>query len=85
MSDEEREKLIEKIAQNIGVACGYRMTPTRRFIVQSHARVMLEVAEPVIREQCAKICARRYMGYNTREDMEALRCAAAIREGGKNE
>lgn len=30
-------------------------------------------------EACAKICEARYMGDNNREDMEARRCAAAIR------
>jgi hypothetical protein len=32
------------------------------------------------REACAKVCEARYMGDNNREDMEARRCAAAIRE-----
>jgi hypothetical protein len=32
------------------------------------------------REACAKVCQARYMGDNNREDMEARRCAAAIRE-----
>lgn len=31
-------------------------------------------------EAAAVVCARRYMGDNNREDMEARRCAAAIRE-----
>jgi hypothetical protein len=31
------------------------------------------------REACAKLCDKRYMGDNNREDMEAKRCAAAIR------
>ena len=31
------------------------------------------------RESCAKVCEARYMGDNNREDMEARRCAAAIR------
>jgi hypothetical protein len=31
------------------------------------------------REACAKVCDKRYMGDNNREDMEAKRCAAAIR------
>jgi hypothetical protein len=34
------------------------------------------------REACAKVCDARYMGDNNREDMEARRCAAAIRERG---
>ncbi len=38
------------------------------------------------REACAKVCDARYMGDNNREDMEARRCAAAIRARGiKNE
>ena len=32
------------------------------------------------REACAKVCESRFMGDLTREDMEARRCAAAIRE-----
>ena len=31
------------------------------------------------REACARVCEARYMGDNNREDMEARRCAAAIR------
>jgi len=31
-------------------------------------------------EQCAKVCQDRYMGDNTREDMEARRCAEAVME-----
>lgn len=36
------------------------------------------------REACAKVCEARYMGDLTREDMEAKRCAEAIRarDGG---
>ena len=35
------------------------------------------------REACAKACDKRYMGDNNREDMEAKRCAAAIRARSK--
>jgi hypothetical protein len=31
------------------------------------------------REACARLCDARYMGDNNREDMEARRCADAIR------
>ena len=34
------------------------------------------------REACAKVCESRYMGDNNREDMEARRCAVAIRTRG---
>jgi hypothetical protein len=35
------------------------------------------------REACAKMCEARYMGDNNREDMEARRCADAIRARGQ--
>ena len=35
------------------------------------------------REACAAVCDARYMGDNNREDMEARRCAAAIRARGE--
>lgn len=35
------------------------------------------------REECARLCDARYMGDNNREDMEARRCAAAIRARGQ--
>jgi hypothetical protein len=35
------------------------------------------------REACAKVCDARYMGDNNREDMEARRCAEAIRARGR--
>jgi hypothetical protein len=34
------------------------------------------------REACAKVCEARFMGDLNREDMEARRCAAAIRARG---
>ena len=44
---------------------------------QLRAQLAKAVAEE--REACAKVCDDRYMGDNNREDMEAKRCAAAIR------
>ena len=35
------------------------------------------------REACAKLCESRFMGDLNREDMEARRCAAAIRARGE--
>jgi hypothetical protein len=35
------------------------------------------------REECAKVCEARYMGDNNREDMEAKKCAKAIRSRGQ--
>ena len=41
-----------------------------------HFAALIASAE---REACAKVCDSRYMGDNTREDMEAKRCARDIR------
>ena len=35
------------------------------------------------REECARVCEARFMGDLNREDMEARRCAAAIRARGE--
>lgn len=43
---------------------------------------MLAQRERETIERCAKVCDARYMGDNNREDMEARRCAAAIRALG---
>ncbi len=40
---------------------------------------MIDSAAAAEREACAQACDARYMGDNNREDMEAKRCAAAIR------
>ena len=51
------------------------------------ARVALAAVIPLIqaqeREACAAVCEARYMGDNNREDIEARRCAAAIRARGE--
>lgn len=38
-----------------------------------------DLVTAVENEACAKVCDARYMGDNNREDMEARRCAEAIR------
>lgn len=43
---------------------------------------LVELARADEREACAKLCDARYMGDNNREDMEAKRCAEAIRARG---
>ena len=45
--------------------------------------LMCEKMVQAEREACAKVCDARYMGDNNREDMEAKRCAAAIRARGE--
>jgi hypothetical protein len=56
-------------------------TDEDEFIVTERFAALVAAHE---REQCAKVCEARYMGDNSREDMEARRCAEAIRKrGGK--
>lgn len=45
----------------------------------------LEAFARLIVEKCAAACDQRYMGDNNREDMEARKCAAAIRDLVKDE
>jgi len=84
--EQEREELIlemaEELIEKMARAMCIGSDNWTKFIAE--ARAALAAAEPVIREQCAQICERRYMGDNTREDMEAKRCAAAVREGGED-
>lgn len=71
-----REELVEKMAREIS-RYNYD-TPWQFFIAE--ARAALDVAEPVIREQCAGI-AEKSLG--TWGAANALYIADAIREGGK--
>ncbi len=52
---------------------------TGPLFLESQMRAVIEAE----REACAKVCEARYMGDNNREDMEAKRCAAAIRARGQ--
>lgn len=79
MTEQEREELVEKMAQEIS-RYNYD-TPWQFFIPE--ARAALDVAEPVIREQCARIADKTPYAFNVAKDMNTI--AAAIREGGKNE
>jgi hypothetical protein len=61
-------------------------SPTEIDIVCRFAAVLDDFAAIVAaqeREACAAVCEARYMGDNNREDMEARRCAAAIRARGQ--
>lgn len=51
-----------------------------RYQLNKHAyRDVVAAAIAVALEEAAMVCERRFMGDHTREDMEARRCAAAIR------
>ncbi len=53
------------------------------FIPDAFALRFAALVAAAEREACAQVCERRYMGDNNREDMEARRCAEAIRARGK--
>ncbi|MEN9905773.1 MAG: hypothetical protein RLZZ555_2338, partial [Pseudomonadota bacterium] len=48
-------------------------------LVREEYREYARAALAVALEEAAKVCERRFMGDLNREDMEARRCAAAIR------
>lgn len=73
MSELEREKTSRQAAQVENEDLKARI-----------ARSGLEQQRAVLaeRDACANVCDARYMGDNNREDMEARRCAEAIRARG---
>ena len=86
MTDKEREELIKKIATAIAVYA--QDSEDGWWIWEPEARAALAVAEPVIREECAKIADATAKDYRVYRDHwphaeGAEQVAAAIREGGK--
>jgi hypothetical protein len=69
-----REDII-KWARQIGFAGDSLFAP----IIMEKLAEFAALVRADEREACAKVCEARYMGDNNREDMEARRCAAAIR------
>lgn len=51
--------------------------------VERFFRIAYAAGAAAEREECASLCDARYMGDNSREDMEARRCADDIRARGK--
>jgi hypothetical protein len=66
------------MAREVGLEEMWELTP--RFTARLKAFESLVRADE--REACAKVCDARYMGDNSREDMETKRCAKAIRNRG---
>ena len=75
-----REELIEEMAK--AIAARPQDSEDRWWIWKPEARAALAVAEPVIREQCARIVEKG--NYETRWTESERAIAAAIREGGEN-
>jgi hypothetical protein len=66
--------------KNLCIVYGFAPSRSLRELLDS-ATAQAVISE---REACAKVCEARYMGDNNREDMEAGRCAAAIRARGQS-
>jgi hypothetical protein len=65
--------------KNLCIVYGFAPSRSLRELLDS-ATAQAVISE---REACAKMCEARYMGDNNREDMEARRCADAIRARGQ--
>lgn len=62
----------------------FNSAPRRTKYSSDHpAYLAAQEAWEAAHEACAKVCEARYMGDNNREDMEAKRCAEAIRARGE--
>jgi len=83
MTEQEREELIEKMARALA------QSHVNGLVYQDAARAALAVAEPVIREECAKIAASHNgceISISEGQWCEAVdEIAAAIREGATDE
>jgi hypothetical protein len=71
---EKQDDLVERVARAIRHWYNDDAPATDR-----PSTVAARAAIAVALEEAAKVCERRFMGDHNREDMEARRCAAAIR------
>ena len=90
MTEQEREELIEKMAKAWwGFECDdplkwENVSERLQAKVRRYCRALLAVAEPVIREECARMAEKRSCMIDCCE-ATGVKIAAAIREGGKDE
>ena len=89
--NEDQERCDDRLVEMLAPFAKLVAAQERERIKKSNAPVIktinehikaLEEARKAEREACAKVCDARHMGDNNREDMEARRCAAAIRARG---
>ena len=77
------QETIIQMAREAGLA---EVTDTAESLPADYVEALAKLCVLVAadeRDACAKVCGARYMGDNNREDMEARRCAAAIRARGE--
>lgn len=89
--DEHVAELVNKVSSIVAMAVA-KEAESRKAAQAENADLKERLARSGIeqrravakeREECAKVCESRYMGDNNREDMEAQRCAYAIRARGE--
>jgi len=78
MTNEEREELIQKMARALA------QSHVNGLVYQDAASAALAVAEPVIREQCARMAEKRACMIDCCETT-GVKIAVAIREGGNED
>jgi hypothetical protein len=76
---------LERFAALVAEPLQSRITDLYRQIDEAEKRLdeQYTMGMEAEREACAKLCESRFMGDLNREDMEARRCAAAIRARGE--
>ena len=78
---EWQRRLFERFA---ALVAALEREACKQWFIEDSERFAAQVALAE-REACAAVCDARYMGDNNREDMEARRCAAAIRARGQHD
>ena len=74
---------IIRSAREIATQCCNRMPCWQQDYAMTRIMELIEASAAAEREACAKVCDDSCVGDNSREDMEARRCAAAIRARGQ--
>jgi hypothetical protein len=76
---------IERFAALVAEPLQSRITDLYRQLDEAEKRLdeQYKMGIEAEREACAQLCESRFMGDLNREDMEARRCAAAIRARGE--
>jgi hypothetical protein len=73
---------MEELSRFANLVAAQEREACKQWFIDDSERFAAQVALAE-REACAAVCDARYMGDNNREDMEARRCAAAIRARGQ--
>jgi len=78
-----KQEDIIAMAREAGFSTHHEMIWIDTWEVSPYMQRFAALVAAAEREACAKVCDARYMGDNNREDMEAKKCAEAIRASGQ--